>query len=436
MSDENRRDTGDELSEFLVGAFNDSLMVEENCLGGKEHDLSIREIHVIEAVAAAEGLGEPGRAAEIAALLRVTPGTLTASVATLEKKGFLVRLRDENDRRGVRIATTGQGREINRIHAEFHREMADGVTNALTGEEAGVLITALDKVRGFFAEKERMCSGKVKIYADSTCDLTPEEAADLGVALIPMSVVFGDEVCQQGVNLTTPEFYEKQTESKVNPTTVQLTPYDLEQVYRDATDDGSEVVAIHLSSALSGTYQSAVLASRAVKGVYAIDSKNATFGSNLLVRIAVKMRDEGKPASEIATKITELTEKVRLVAYVSTLKYLVRGGRLSAVAGVAGSVLGISPIIRVVDGALVNAAKPRGKKAAFEELVRQFNMNNIDKDYEVVFGHSRAAESLAEFKGIMAPFIDGCRSSDCEIGPVIGTHTGPGAVGVVFISKD
>ena len=436
MSENIQRQTSEELNAFLVGAFNDSLRVEENCLSGREYDLSIREIHVIEAAAAAERQGEPGRAAEIAAALRVTPGTLTASVAGLEKKGFLVRLRDEADRRGVRIATTEAGRNVDRIHADFHREMADGVTSILSEEESDILIRSLHKVRDFFAEKERAYCGRVKIYADSTCDLTPEEAEQLGVVLIPMSVVFGEDIYQQGVNLSTAEFYEKQAGSKENPTTVQLTPYDLEQIYRDATDDGSEVVAIHLSSALSGTYQSAALAAHAVKGVYAIDSKNATFGSNLLVRIAARLRDEGKNASEIAEKITELAGKVRLVAYVSTLKYLVRGGRLSAVAGVAGSVLGITPVIRVIDGALQNNGKPRGKKAAFEELIRQAAAHGIDTNYEVVFGHARTGETMDEFKKLAAPMVEGASIFDCEVGPVIGTHTGPGAVGIAFIGED
>jgi DegV family protein with EDD domain len=209
----------------------------------------------------------------------------------------------------------------------------------------------------------------------------------------------------------------------------------LEQIYREAAKDGSEIVALHLSSALSGTYQSAVIASNSVKGVYVPDVKNATIGLGLIVRIAVKLRDEGRTAREISERIAEISERVRLYAYVDSLRYLVRGGRVSAAAGIVGGVLDIHPIISVIGGAVVNVGKAKGKKAACKELLRLAKKDTIDKQYGVMYGHSADAASLAEFKEYTESFVGGSETHDNIIGGVIGTHVGPGAIGLAFIAS-
>jgi len=281
-----------------------------------------------------------------------------------------------------------------------------------------------------------MKQASVKIIADSTCDFSQAEAQKSGVTIVPMSFSFGEEIYRQGVDLSTADFYQKQAASTVQPVTAQLTSYDLELVYRKAVQDGSEAVAIHLSSAMSGTYQSAVLASREVGGVYPVDSQNATFGSALLVREAVKLRDAGKSAPEIAQAISLLTGRVRVFAYVSTLKYLVRGGRVSAVAGMLGGALNICPIIAVQNGEVKSIGKVRGKAAVKQEILRLAETAGIDPDYDVLFGHAMDEAGLVDVKAVFAELVRGCQTYDHEVGPVIGTHTGPGAVGIAFIGKD
>jgi DegV family protein with EDD domain len=193
------------------------------------------------------------------------------------------------------------------------------------------------------------------------------------------------------------------------------------------------VVAIHLSSALSGTYQSAVLAARKTPGVYTVDSQSATIGSALLVRIAVELRDRGLGAAEIAGRLAALSERVRLFAYIPTLKYLVRGGRLSATAGMVGSRLNIYPLLSVQDGALKNEGKARGKNAACREIARLMKAEGIDKEYGVVFGHAAAPDDIAGLKDALGDLLGDCESYNCVIGAVVGVHSGPGAVGVAFI---
>ena len=429
----------EKLNKFLTESMNNILRTEENIASGRPNDLSAKEIHVIEAVADAAQNGFPARASEIAAALRVAPGTFTASADLLQKKGYLTRVRDEGDRRSIRVALTDSGEKAKRQHEAFHRGLTEEILAAISAEEAEVLVRSLEVLRAFFAQKEAsLARGAVKILADSTCDLSAEEAARLGVTLIPMGLSFGDECFRQGVEITNEVFYEKLASSTELPITSQLTPYDLEIVYREAIADGSEVVAIHLSSAFSGTYQSAVLAAKEVGRVYPVDSQNASFGSALLIRAAVALRDRGQSAAQIAEAITALAKKVRLFAHIPTLKYLVRGGRISAAAGLVGGVLNICPIVTVKDGAVRNIGKARGKTAADKEIAKLVETEGIDPTYGIQFGHGLDTVALDELKAILVSQIplSGCETyCDCVVGPVIGTHAGPGAVGIAFIAK-
>ena len=424
----------EKIFSFWSDALNDILKIEENTALGRPDDLSLREIHVIEAAARTMKNDNPARAADIAQTLRIAPGTLTSAVDLLVKKGYLLRVRDETDRRGIRVALTESGIEARETHRAFHMELAGEIISAVGTEDARSLIRSLEAAHSFYLKKESSArAGSVKIFADSTCDLGIEGAEKLGVGLIPMNITFGDTVYRQDADLSASDFYRLLAESKTSPITSQLTPFNLEEIYRENTEDGGEIVAIHLSSALSGTYQSAVLAAREVPGVYVVDSKCATFGSALLVRTAVKLRESGMRAKEIADEIVSLSERLRLYAYIPTLKYLVRGGRLSVTAGVVGTMLNIYPIISVVDGAIKNVGKTRGKNAACAEIARLVNRDGIDRDYGVVFGHAEAINEVDKLRDSIGVSLDGCELNVCEIGAVIGVHTGPGAVGVAYI---
>lgn len=144
---------GEALNRFLVEMFHEILNIEETALADAGGGLSLRELHLIEAVCRAVDAGADNRATAIAAAQRVTAGTLTTSVSLLEKKGYLERRRDERDRRAVRIYPTDRARRAEERHARFHREMVDGILGALDGEEAGVFVRALGSVAGFFRDK-------------------------------------------------------------------------------------------------------------------------------------------------------------------------------------------------------------------------------------------------------------------------------------------
>ena len=428
--------TKERILNFYSNTLNDILKIEENTSIGRPDDLTLKEMHVIEAVAKTMKSGHPARALDIAAALRITPGTLTTAVGILEKKGYLTKARDENDGRGVRIALTEAGEKAREQHLAFHRELAEEILAVIGTEDAKSFIRSMEIAHAFYLKKEAaLKKGTVTILADSTCDVSPEDAASMGITLLPMSISFGDTIYRQDIDLSAADFYKLLAEASTSPVTSQLTPYNIEQSYRAAISDGSEVVAIHLSSALSGTYQSAVLAARQVPGVYTVDSQSATIGSALLVRIAANFRDKGMEAAEIARRLTALSERVIAIAYIPTLKYLVRGGRLSATAGIIGSVLNIYPLISVRDGVVKTEGKTRGKNAACLEIAKKIKAEGIDKEYGVVFGHAAAPDDMQKFKDSLADVVGDCESFDCEIGSVIGTHTGPGAVAVAFIKK-
>ena len=435
MSSQNESNSN-KLTNFLSIKLADILKIEELLNIGRPDGISLKEIHVIEAVSRAMKGQTPARATDIAGILRVAPGTLTTSMDSLEKKGYLIRIRDENDRRGVRVVLTEAGKNAQLMHHDFHKELANEILAEISTEEAQALIKSIEIIQSHYEKKISGRSGKVKILVDSTCDMSAEMAKRLDVKIIPMSTVFGEEIYRQDIDLTASEFYEKLETSKIIPTTVQLTPFDLEQVYKEATSDGSEVVTIHLSSALSGTYQSAVIASREIDGVYPVDSQSATIGITLLVRIAAQLRDVGMSASEIADKLSSLSGKIRLYAYIPTLKYLVRGGRLSATAGMVGGMMNFYPIISISDGMVKNVSKARGKSAVIKEMTKYLSKKHVDFQYGLTFGHAAAVDGLEELKAQITDIIKNCEYDDCELGAVIGTHSGPGAVGFAYIAKD
>lgn len=413
---------------------NDILKIEENAHIGRPNDITLKEMHLIEATFGAMKYDNPARAFDIAASLRITQGTLTTAVNALEKKGFLVRERDDDDKRGVRISLTEAGRKAREQHLAFHEELAEEILSTVGTDDARSLVRSMEVAHKFYLKKEAsLKKGMVTILADSTCDINQEDAAKLNVSILPMSISFGDKVYRQNVDLSASDFYKLMVESKVMPITSQLTPYNIEQSYKEAISSGGEVVAIHLSSSLSGTYQSAVLAARAVPGVHTVDSRSAAMGSALLVHIATKFRAMGMEAAEIARRLTELSERLIILAYIPTLKYLVRGGRLSVTAGIIGSVLNIYPLLGVRNGVLKNEGKTRGKNAACMEIARRVRAEGIDKEYGLVFGHASAPEDMQTLKDTLSDLMESCESFDSEIGAVIGTHTGPGVVGVAFI---
>ena len=196
------------------------------------------------------------------------------------------------------------------------------------------------------------------------------------------------------------------------------------------------MVAILLSSKLSGSFQSAVIAKDMVEGaerLHLVDSLNVTLGEGLLVREAVRLRDAGKSGAEIAAAIEALRSRVRFVAFVGTLKYLKMGGRISASTAALGTMLNISPVVAVVDGEVKSVGKVRGSQKIMAYTLDFAKEYPVDTRHCVVFGHSRCQKTMEAYRDKVTAAL-GIR--DCawdELGAVIGTHAGPGCYGLAYI---
>lgn len=280
----------------------------------------------------------------------------------------------------------------------------------------------------------------VKFIIDSAADVIPSECEALGVTHLPMKVLFGDAEYADAVTLSHADFYSKLATDPNHPTTSQVTPAEFQNAYERLTAAGDEVVVLTISSKLSGTYQSAVIASEDYEGrVFVVDTLNATVGERALLRYGISLANQGLSGAEIAAKLDEAKSRIRLVATLDTLEYLKKGGRISSTTAVVGGLLNIKPAIAVQDGLVASVGKARGTKAA-NALLRQLieKAGGIDVTMPLCLAWSGSDhENLKKFMDENGDLWDGCgeNRSVSSVGCVIGAHVGPGAVAVAFFGR-
>lgn len=274
-----------------------------------------------------------------------------------------------------------------------------------------------------------------RIIVDSTCDLDLEAVENYNLSMVPLSVRFEDEEYMDKIDISNEEFYEKLIASREKvPHTSQPSPDSFRKVFE--TLEGEDAVYMAVSSKISGTIQSAYTAKMdlGIDNLHILDTRQVSFGEALLVNLAVKMRDEGKNAEEIYAEIMAISGKIKFYAAIDTLKYLVYGGRISKVSGKIGKLMSITPIVEFRDGILEQAGKTRGKKLAYRRILQNV-VEDIDTDYPVCFGHSHAKKGLDSFKEYVLSEVTPKEVMEVGIGPVVGTYSGPGTVGIAYISK-
>lgn len=276
----------------------------------------------------------------------------------------------------------------------------------------------------------------VKIVTDSAADLTQEYLDKL--IRVPLSVTFGDKEYFDGVTINHKEFYEKLIESDELPRTSQATPAAFEEVFEQAKKDGDEVVVLTLSSKLSGTYQSAMIAASDYDNVYVVDTMTVAIAEGILAVLALQLAQEGMDAKSIAARIEEEKGKVRLVAMLDTLEYLKKGGRISAAAAFAGGVLSIKPVITVKDGVVEMLGKARGSKQGNNLLVKEIEKaGGADFSKPLLLGYTGLTDNLLNKYVEDSSFLwkDNVEQlQTTTIGSAIGTHVGPGAIAVAFFT--
>lgn len=279
----------------------------------------------------------------------------------------------------------------------------------------------------------------VKIIVDSTADLLPETAAQ--VKIVPLTIRFGDREFIDGVTIDSKMFYEMLVESDELPTTSQANPGVFAEAFEEAVAAGHEVVCVTCSAKLSGTHQSAVIAAADYPGkVHVVDSRSIALGSAILIQYALEQAEKGLNAEEIAWKLLQKREKIRLVAMLDTLEYLKKGGRISPTVAFAGGLLNIKPVVCIEDGGIKMLGKARGSKQGNNLLVREIHKaGGVDFGKPLLLGYTGLSDRLlqkyiADSAGLWAEY-----RSDLPVravGSVVGTHAGPGAVAVAFFSAE
>ena len=276
---------------------------------------------------------------------------------------------------------------------------------------------------------------KIKIITDSTLDLPAELIREKNIEVLPLLINFGEESYLDGVEITTKEMIDKINATGVLPTTAQVTPNRFEETFKKYLDEGYKIVALTLSSDMSGTYQSACIAKDMLESddIVVIDSRNVTSGLGLLVLKACQFRDKGLGIKEIEEEILKAIPKVKSSLNFESLENLVRGGRLSKTAGTIGSVLGLRLILEVKDGKMSVKDKVRGSKKALKKLISDFESVDVDFDSPIVL-----LELLNEdvYEGLKIYFQEkNINYIDAKVGCTVGIHSGVKPCGIFFFEK-
>ena len=273
-----------------------------------------------------------------------------------------------------------------------------------------------------------------RIIVDSTSDLLPEIRARVHV--VPLTVHFAEAEYLDGVTIDHKTFYEKLVESDILPTTSQASPAAFAAEYDKAAAAGDACVVITVASKFSGTCQSAAIAAQDYDNVYVVDSSSVAIGGGILIERALQLMDDGFDAASIAKILEAEKKKIVIVALVDTLEYLKRGGRISKTVAFAGTVLGLKPVLSVIDGEIGVLGKARGSKQGNNQLVQEINkVGGVDFSRPVLLGYTGLSDALLrkyieDSRFLWENGLDTVRYT--TIGSVIGTHVGPGAIAVAF----
>ena len=277
----------------------------------------------------------------------------------------------------------------------------------------------------------------VRIVIDSSTDLRPEILHR--VSVVPLTISFGEEVYIDGVTIDRKRFYEKLIESDVLPKTSQPSPDAFMKIYEEAKAAGEEVVVITVSSKLSGTFQSAMIAAEEYGNVYIVDSRSVAIGAGILAEYALKLADGGMKAKDIFESLIDQRQNVRVIAMLDTLEYLKKGGRISGAAAFAGGLLSIKPVVCIEEGEIRILGKARGSKQGNNLLMKEIEASGgVNFDQPLLLGYTGLSDALLkkyieDSAALWAGNVE--KLPVTVVGSGVGTHAGPGAVAVAYFKK-
>ncbi len=281
--------------------------------------------------------------------------------------------------------------------------------------------------------------GKIHLVTDSTSDIPASVRESLGIEIVPLKVHFGDRTYQDGVTIQSDEFYEKLVRSSEFPTTSQPSPVDFVDVYRRILKNPeAEIVSVHLASALSGTYQSAMLAKSLLEEnqerISVVDSRTTSYGLGSLVVAGAQAAEQGECREDIVRLMERKRKNMRLYFILDTLDYLYKGGRIGKASALFGSLLNIKPILTIDDDGEVSPVdKMRGQKKAQQRMVELFKRDFDGRDIVVAIAYAQSDAVALELSAMVKEQFHVKEEVQTALGPVIGAHVGPGAA-AVFVS--
>lgn len=276
----------------------------------------------------------------------------------------------------------------------------------------------------------------IRILVDSASDILKDNSDD--IIVVPLSINLDNKIYLDGIDLNRDYFYDKLTKVEDFPKTSQPSPAAFVKEFEKIKANGDEVICLLLSSAISGTYQSAQLAKTIVDydKIYIIDSLSAVYGVNLLVKETKRCIQEGMKIEEIINKVEKLKERVQIFLSVDTLEYLYKGGRLDKTAAIVGGIANIKPIIELNKEGKINVvSKSIGKIRAMNTIIDLMNSKGIDTDYSVYTIYTLGDKNIEKLETKLSENMISI-DERIQLGPVIGTHVGPEAFGCVFIAKE
>lgn len=280
----------------------------------------------------------------------------------------------------------------------------------------------------------------IKLVVDSAADISKQEATQKGIIMVPMLITFGEEEFYDGLNLSPQEFWEKLIESDVLPKTSLINSFRFEEIFEKHTKNGDELIVITISSKLSGTYENARQVAQNFNGkVHVIDSLNACVGERLLCDYALRLIQQGLSVREIVEELEEKKKKIKVMALLDTLEYLKKGGRISSAIAFAGEIISIKPVVGVINGEVKLIGKAIGSRKGnnlLNTLVKEAGGIDFSMPYATVWSGmdttlldkyiKDSANLWAEHSDDIPKYI---------LGATIGTHVGPGVVGVAFFEN-
>lgn len=273
----------------------------------------------------------------------------------------------------------------------------------------------------------------VRIVTDSTADLPIDLVQKYGITVVPLKVFFGGESFLDGVDLKASEFYQRLEASRELPTTSQPSPAEFVEFYNPLVEDGVDIVSIHISTHMSGTIQSALLAKTMLKynRLEVIDSQTVSVVLGMIVLAAARAAAAGCSLEEVTALVHKMIADHRVYFMVDTLEYLQRGGRIGKAQAFLGTILNVKPVLTIRSGIIGPYEKVRGRKKAINRLVQLVNESYRGAGPLFCFlTHGNDPEGVDDLLRLVKDKVEFGEIKYSQMGSVVGTHVGPGIVGL------